>query len=91
MMKPGAKRRRTAQQIIDDREAKRLKEEEIEQKYAQIQAVEEKYSALQHEAQLGTYSVSVCDNLLKAGILQTDGNGTVRLDPKFKEYQAKHK
>ena len=34
MMKPGAKRRRTAQQIIDDREAKRLKEEKIEQKYA---------------------------------------------------------
>ena len=50
MMKPGAKRRRTAQQIIDDREAKRLKEEEIEQKYAQIQAVEEKYASLQHEA-----------------------------------------
>ena len=34
MMKPGAKRKRTTQQIIDDREAKRLKEEEIEQKYA---------------------------------------------------------
>ena len=34
MMKPGAKRRRTTQQIIDDREAKRLKEEEIEQKYS---------------------------------------------------------
>ena len=50
MMKPGAKRRRTAQQIIDDREAKRLKEEEIEQKYAQIQGVEEIYAALQHEA-----------------------------------------
>ena len=50
MMKPGAKRRRTAQQIIDDREAKRLKEEEIEEKYAQIQGVEAKYAELQHEA-----------------------------------------
>ena len=35
---------------------------------------------------MGEYSKSVCENLIKAGILMDDQKGGLRLAPKFKDY-----
>ena len=40
---------------------------------------------------MGEYSKSVCENLIKAGILMDDQKGGLRLAPKFKDYQKDHK
>ena len=89
MLKVGAKRRRTAQQIADEEEAKRRKEQEVNDKFHQIQMVEQENQKLVQEASVGEYSKSVVMNLLDGGYLQDDGNGNLSLDPKFKQYAKK--
>ena len=91
-MKAGAKRRRTKQDIIDEKRAQQKKQNDIEVKLLRIGHIEEAYE--KQQAQLMEYKVS-SDNLTfhmkelhKQGLIKQLNNGQLSHVESFEEAEA---
>ena len=67
-LKPGSKRRRTQQQIIDQKEEARLKQEAIEAKLAQLDALTARVQAAEQKAHSHEAADLILRGFMKKGM-----------------------
>ena len=76
-MKKNAKRRRSKQQVIADRENARRQEELVQAKLQKYDALEDKYRSLAKKVKEEDVINAQVHSLFQAGILNQDENGNL--------------
>ena len=87
LCKVGSKRRRTRQEILDDREEGQLKKEGVEQKLAQIDALTQRCAELEQRAQGNAAADMILRDMISKGQAVMDEQGNVTI-PQFEGPQA---
>ena len=75
MLKAGIKRRRTQQQIKDQKEEEALRAQAIEEKLAKFEELQQKYKSAKEEADNGKGAVIQLQGLINTGQVHLDENG----------------
>ena len=77
-MKSGAKRRRTNQEIEDERVAKAEREAELNQKLAAMASMEARMQQMENQAQNNQAAADILNSLVERGLAEVDENGNIR-------------
>ena len=78
MLKSGTKRRRTKQQIKDEKEAAQNREIEIQQKLDAAEEMAVQYQGLQRSAENNQNAHDILCGLIEKGVLLRDEGGNVQ-------------
>ena len=85
MLKAGIKRRRTTQQIKEQKEEESLRTLAIEDKLAKYEEMMAKFNAVKEEAENGRAASNVLSDMFNRGEVELDQNGTVKIIPQSVE------
>ena len=91
MLKIGTKRRRTKQEISEEQEEARIKEEAVESKLAKFDKMKEKVKELEGDVESNKAADVILRSMIKDGyvVMDADGNVTVP-SAKDAEQQIQH-
>ena len=83
MLKAGIKRRRTQQQIKDQKQEETLRQQSIEAKLAQFDQLKQQYNAMKQEADQGKNATQILTNMIQNGEAEMDETGHVHIKPQY--------
>ena len=72
MLKAGIKRRRTQQQIKDQKEEEAIRQQSIEAKLAQFVQLKQQYTAVKQEADNGKNAAQILTDMINNGQAEMD-------------------
>ena len=81
MLKAGIKRRRTQQQIKDQKAEEEVRQQAIEEKLAKFEKLQQDYEQVKQEAQTNEQARNILANMIDSGQAQVDQNGNVQVIP----------
>ena len=67
MLKAGIKRRRTQQQIKDQKQEESLRAQAVEEKLAKFEQLMEEFKVAKQEANAGKHAASILSNMIENG------------------------
>ena len=76
-MKSGAKRRRTNQEIEDERVAKAAREAELNQKLAAMASMEARMQQMEDQARNNQAAADILNSLVERGLAEVDESGNI--------------
>ena len=83
MLKAGIKRRRTTQQIKDQKEEEALRQQAIEEKLSKFDEMMQKFSAVKEEADNGKAAAKILAEMWEKGDVVQDEEGKVVVKPQI--------